>query len=209
MFRMLFLTFNNGFRGTHEQEHHLHESPKSMTIPLIVLAILSVFGGLLGVPEVLGGEHWLSKFLYPVFYSSSSRMVQHPIEHSTEYLLMGVSVAAALIAAAIAFVKYSKNGHVPQADGTDRGFITNLSYNKYYIDEIYDAIITKPLNALSNILYRFVDKSGIDGIVNGLGQATTEASKGMRLLQSGNIGFYIFMMVAGVIALLLYGFYNI
>ena len=209
MFRMLFLTFDNKFRGTQEQEHHLHESPKSMTIPLIVLAVLSALGGLLGIPEVMGGNHWLARFLSPVFFESNARMGHLKLEHTTEYLLMGVSVLGALIAAYIAFVKYSKNNHVSAADTSDRGLLAGLSYNKYYIDEIYDVIITKPLNALSGFFFKVVDKAGIDGLVNGLGSGTTEASKGMRLLQSGNIGFYIFMMVAGIIGLLLYGFYNI
>lgn len=209
MFRMLFLTFNNQFRGTPEQEHHLHESPGSMTIPLIVLAVLSALGGFLGVPEVLGGQHWLAEFLSPVFYQSSARSGGLKLDHSTEYLLMGVSVAGALIAAMIAFVKYAKNKHVPLADTAERGLLANLSYNKYYIDEIYFAIVTKPLNALSGFFFKVVDKGAIDGFVNGLGKTTTEASKGLRLLQSGNIGFYIFMMVAGIVGLLLYGFYNI
>ena len=95
------------------------------------------------------------------------------------------------------------------ADTSERGMLARLSYNKYYIDEIYNAIITKPLNALSGFFFKVVDIAGIDGLVNGMGRGTTEASNGLRLLQSGNIGFYIFMMVAGIIGLLLYGFYNI
>jgi len=209
MFRMLFLTFDNKFRGTQEQEHHLHESPRTMTIPLIVLAVLSALGGFLGVPEVLGGNHWLSSFLSPVFFESNVRLGHLKLDHTTEYILMGVSVAGALIAAYIAFVKYSKNNHVPMADTSERGMLARLSYNKYYIDEIYNAVITKPLNALSGFFFKVVDKAGIDGLVNGMGRGTTEASNGLRLLQSGNIGFYIFMMVAGIIGLLLYGFYNI
>jgi NADH-quinone oxidoreductase subunit L len=209
MFRMLFLTFNNTFRGTHEQEHHLHESPGSMTFPLIVLAALSVVGGFLGVPEVLGGSHWLANFLSPVFQESTNRAASVALDHSTEYLLMAVSVVGALIAAGIAYVKYAKNNHVPLAENGDRSALAKLSYNKYYLDEIYDTIITKPLNILSGFFYKVVDKAAIDGLVNGLGKATIEAGKGLRLLQSGNIGFYIFMMVASIVGLLLYGFYNI
>jgi NADH-quinone oxidoreductase subunit L len=209
MFRMLFLTFYGSFRGTHEQEHHLHESPKSMTVPLIVLAVLSTIGGFIGVPEVLGGGHWLAQFLEPVFHTSSTMMGTMHLDHSTEYLLMGVSVVAAVISAIIAYVRYAKNNHIPVPDNADRGVLANLSYNKYYIDEIYDALIAKPLNLLSGFFYRVVDKTVIDGFVNGLGKATAEASKGLRLLQAGNIGFYIFMMVIGIIALLFYGFYNI
>ncbi|MBC7914425.1 MAG: NADH-quinone oxidoreductase subunit L [Pyrinomonadaceae bacterium] len=209
MFRMLFLTFNNTFRGTHQQEHHLHESPKSMTIPLIVLAALSVLGGLLNIPSVMGGNHWLEKFLSPVLYQSSARSGGLMLDHKTEYLLMAASVAGAAIAAFIAYTKYSKNKHVPLADNTERTTLARLSYHKYYIDEIYAALIAKPLNQLSVFFFKVMDKLVIDGFVNSLGRATIQASRGMRLLQSGNIGFYIFMMVAGIIALLLYGFYYI
>ena len=210
MFRMLFLTFSGKFRGTQEQEHHLHESPASMTFPLIVLAILSVVGGFIGVPEVLGGNHWLARFLEPVFYASSTKVHQvAALDHSTEYTLMAVSVAGALIAAVIAYVRYAKNGHIPVPDTAERGALANLSYNKYYIDELYDFIIAKPLNILSGFFYGIMDKTVIDGIVNGFGRIASEAGKGLRLLQTGNIGFYIFMMIAGIVALLAYGFLNI
>lgn len=209
MFRMLFLTFFGNFRGTHEQEHHLHESPASMTIPLMVLAVLSAFGGFIGVPEILGGSHWLAGFLEPVFQASSTKVPAVHAEHSTELALMIVSVVGAIGAAVAAYLRYAKNRHVPVADNVQRPALAKLLYNKYYIDEIYDALVARPLNALSGFFYRIVDRSVIDGIVNGLGKVTTESSKGIRLLQTGNIGFYIFMMVAGIVALLVYGFYNI
>lgn len=209
MFRMLFLTFSGSFRGTHEQEHHLHESPPSMTIPLIVLAILSVVGGFIGVPHVLGGNHWLEHFLAPVFEVSNTKLPAVHTEASTEYILMAVSVASAIIAALIAYIRYVKGAHVPAPDSADRNVLAKLSYNKFYIDEIYAALIEKPLNGLSRIFYKIIDKAVIDGIVNGFGKATGLAGKGIRLLQTGNIGFYIFMMVAGIIALLVYGFYKI
>ncbi|WP_207533748.1 NADH-quinone oxidoreductase subunit L [Desertivirga arenae] len=210
MFRMLFLTFSGKFRGTKEQEEHLHESPGSMTFPLIVLAILSIVGGFIGVPEVLHGNHWLARFLEPVFYASSTKVHETAVlDHNTEYVLMAVSVIGAVMAAIIAYVRYSKNGHVPVPDTADRGALANLSYNKYYIDELYDFVIAKPLNLLSGFFYRIVDKTLIDGIVNGFGKVASEASKGLRLLQTGNIGFYIFMMIAGIVALLAYGFLNI
>ncbi|PRY49155.1 NADH dehydrogenase subunit L [Arcticibacter pallidicorallinus] len=210
MFRMLFLTFFGEFRGTQEQASHLHESPKSMTIPLIVLAILSVFGGLLNVPAVLGGGHWLASFMAPVFEHQglSTASVIH-LDHSTEYLLMGISVMAALISAIYAYSRYAKAHHIPAPDEASRGLFAKLSYNKFYIDELYDAIVTKPLNLLSYFFFKVVDKAAIDGLVNGLGKATSEGSKVLRLLQSGNVGFYIFMMLAGIVALLVYGFYNI
>ncbi|HUH34141.1 MAG TPA: proton-conducting transporter membrane subunit, partial [Daejeonella sp.] len=209
MFRMMFLTFYGNFRGTHEQQHHLHESPKSMTIPLIILAILAAVGGFINVPEVLGGGHWLANFLSPVFADSASKMGALTLDHSTEFMLMTVSVGGALAAAIFAYFKYVKKSHVPVPDTTVRPVLANASYNKFYVDEIYRAVFTRPLDSLSNFFYKVVDKSGIDGIVNGFGSGATESSKGFRLLQSGNTGFYIFMMVAGIVALFVYGYYKI
>ncbi len=209
MFRMLFLTFYGTFRGTTEQEHHLHESPFSMTFPLIVLAILSVVGGFIGIPHVLGGHHWLAEFLSPVFAASNARTESIVPDATTEYMLMAVSVAAAIIAAIGAYIRYLKSAHIPVPDNGERTALASLSFNKYYIDEIYDSLIGKPLNALSQFFFKVVDKSGIDGIVNGVGKTANASSQGLRLLQTGNVGFYIFIMVVGIIAMLFYGFYEI
>jgi NADH-quinone oxidoreductase subunit L len=204
MFRMLYLTFYGKFRGTHEQEHHLHESPPTMTIPLIVLAFLSIAGGFIGVPEALGGHHWLEHFLAPVFERSTALLVMPELSKGTEITLMCISVGGALLALAYAYVKYIKNAHVPVSDGEERPALVDISYHKFYIDELYDAVIRKPLDALSVFFYKVVDRLGIDGFVNGLGKGSIEASKGLRLLQTGNVGFYIFMMVAGIISILMY-----
>ncbi|MDA9555243.1 NADH-quinone oxidoreductase subunit L [Pelobium sp.] len=208
MFRMMFLTFWGSFRGTEEQKHHLHESPISMTLPLIVLAVLSVFGGFIGVPEVMGGNHWLSHYLAPVFEASTSKMGELALDHSTEWMLMGISVGGVIIAIIFAYIRYIKNNHVPVLDSEPRSGLANVSYNKFYIDELYNAIIQKPLDAISGFFFKIIEKSGIDAFVNGLGKGSLEASKGLRLLQTGNVGFYIFAMVIGVIAVLIYSFLN-
>lgn len=204
MFRMLFLTFFGTYRGTHHAEEKIHESPKSMTIPLIVLAVLSAIGGFIGIPEVLGGHHWLSQWLSPV-------IMHHPEagDHSTEFMLMGITIVGVLISIGIAYSRYVKQNHVPVAAEAKRPVLASISYNKFYIDELYDAIIRKPLDALSTFFYKTVDTKIVDGIVNGLGLGTSEASKGLRLLQSGNVGFYIFMMVVGIISLLLYTYLSL
>jgi NADH-quinone oxidoreductase subunit L len=209
MFRMMYLTFNGSFRGTTDQEHHLHESPASMTIPLIVLAVLSALGGLIGIPAVLGGTHWLENFLAPVFEVSKSKTSVLTLDHTTEYVLMALSVTAALVSMLYAYVRYVKQGHIPANDRTDRGLLARLSYNKFYIDEVYHSLITRPLDTFSGFLSKTVDKAGIDGIVNGFGKGAVEASKSFRLLQTGMVGFYIFMMVAGILALLFYSMYKI
>jgi NADH-quinone oxidoreductase subunit L len=204
MFRMLFLTFYGKYRGTHHAEEKIHESPKSMTVPLIVLAILSAIGGVIGIPEALGGSHWLSHWLSPVI-----KHVGESPDHATEYMLMAVSVVGVLISIAIAYSKYVKQNHIPVPDEAKRSGLANLSYNKFYFDEIYDALIRKPLDAISGFFYKIVDNKIVDGIVNGFGWTATEASKGLRLLQTGNVGFYIFMMVIGIISLLLYTYLSL
>ncbi|WEK19579.1 MAG: NADH-quinone oxidoreductase subunit L [Candidatus Pedobacter colombiensis] len=204
MFRMLFLTFYGKYRGTHHAEEKIHESPKSMTVPLIVLAILSAVGGVIGIPEALGGSHWLSHWLSPVI-----KHVGESPDHATEYALMGISVVGVLISIAVAYGKYVKQNHIPIPDEGKRVGLTNLSYNKFYFDEIYDVLFTKPLDAISGFFYKIVDNKIVDGIVNGFGWTASEASKGLRLLQTGNVGFYIFMMVIGIISLLLYTYLSL
>ncbi len=101
MFRLLFLTFFGKFRGTHEQEHHLHESPASMTIPLVILAVLSALGGFIGVPEALHGTHHLAEFMSPLYAGSHqvnpAAFEPTTLSHSEEYILMAVSVGVALL----------------------------------------------------------------------------------------------------------------
>jgi NADH-quinone oxidoreductase subunit L len=209
MFRMLYLTFYGKFRGTAEQEHHLHESPPSMTIPLIVLAILSVVGGFIGVPEALGGHHWLEHFLAPVFEKSAAILPSAQLASSTEISLMLASVGGALLALVYAYIRYVKKAHIPVADNEERPGLVSLSYHKFYIDEIYDWLIRKPLDALSIFFYKVIDLLVIDGFINGLGKVSVKSSKGFRLLQTGNVGFYIFMMVAGIIAILIFSLVKI
>lgn len=209
MFRMMFLTFWGSFRGTEEQKSHLHESPASMTIPLIVLAILSMVGGFIGIPHALGGHHWLNEYLTPIYGLSKDLIPALNLDHSTEFMLMGVSVLGVIVAIIFAYVKYISKGHVPVSDETERPALAKISYNKFYLDEIYTALVQKPLDSLSRFLYKVFDLKIVDGIVNGLGKGAVEVSKTLRLLQTGNVGFYIFAMVIGIVAVLIYSFINI
>lgn len=201
MFRMFFLTFFGGFRGTHDQEHHLHESPKSMTIPLIVLAALSVIGGVLGLPEFWGANNWISEYLSPVARPDISMM-----SPDKEWMLMGIAVLAAAVTIYFAYMVYIKNNVRPVEKESDMKPVQKLIYNKYYVDEVYDAVIRKPLDLLSEAFYKFFDKQVIDGLVNGVGSAVNGASEVVRKLQTGNISFYILSMVVGIIAILFFTF---
>ncbi len=207
MFRLLFLTFFGVFRGTHEQEHHLHESPISMTVPLIILSILSIVGGFFNVPSVLGGNSNLANYLKPIFEPGLNILDSsgHLLSHETEYILMGLSVSIALIAIFAALYIYVIKKNVPSDDSVEKSFINKLVYNKYYVDEMYEAIIRKPIDAISVFSYSLIEKSGIDKIVNGLGSATIGTSKYVRLMQTGITGTYILMMVVGLIVVLIFG----
>ena len=202
MFRLLFLTFYGKFRGTHEQEHHLHESPSSMTIPLVVLAVLSVAGGLLGLPEFWGMNNWMHHHLEPVIARANFSL----LSHDTEWMLMGLAVAAAAAVIYFTYLVYMKNHVLPATKEEELKPWQRLIYNKYFVDEIYDALIRKPLDFLSMAFHKFFDLQLIDGIVNGVGNSVKSIGSVVRLAQTGNIGFYVVSMTIGVVLILLFTF---
>jgi len=196
MFRLYAMTFLGKFRGTHEQEHHLHESPKAITIPLIILAILSVVGGWIGIPEVfMQGGHKLEEFLAPVFAQSNALTEKHHLDHLTEYGLMAASVVLALGALISAWSKYSKY----QKTEKEESGLGKVLANKWYVDEFYDAIIVKPVLSIAKYFSNIFEKKGVDGFVNGIGKAVNYGSRQIRLLQSGQVGAYVLMMVLGIL----------
>ena len=194
MFRLYATTFLGTFRGTHDQEHHLHESPKAMTVPLIILALLSVIGGFVGVPEILGGHNELHGFLSSVLTSE----LTHESPKNTEYLLMGISVAIAAIAIIFAVNKFSKKPDLQDAAGLGK-----VLENKWYVDELYDTIFVKPINAFASFLKNVIERSGIDGSVNGVGKLISYSSRQLRLIQSGQVGNYILFMVLAIVVVIL------
>lgn len=203
MFRLYATTFLGKFRGTEDQHRHLHESPWAMTIPLIVLAILSVVGGLVGIPEVLAKDaHPLEHFLSPIFAAGKATSAEHALSHTTEYLLMAVSVTVAAIAIFIAIGRFSKKPDLEESTGLGK-----LLANKWYIDELYDKIIIKPLNWLGKIFDTILEKSVIDGAVNGIGKLVQTGSRQLRLLQSGQVGSYVLLMIVGILVLFLLQFF--
>jgi NADH-quinone oxidoreductase subunit L len=197
MFRLYFLTFNGSFRGTEEQHHHLHESPAAMTIPLIILAILAIFGGYVGLPEVMSEHNAIAEYLSPVV----TNFGDHHLAPATEWLLMGLSVTVAVIMIIAAYVINKK------PDFAENKGLSKVLENKWYVDELYDAIVVRPMEALSKVLDKFVERSGIDGIVNGVGKTVRWGGDRLRLLQSGQVGFYIFIMVMGIVVLFTLSFF--
>ena len=204
MFRLFYLTFYGKFRGTEKQEHHLHESPKTMTIPLMILAVLSILGGLIGIPEVFGGNHFLKDFLSPVFSASDFKMLPKKLSHSTEIILMTIAALAAGASIYAAWYYFLKKENIPLADGAAVNPVQKTIYNKYYMDELYAKLFMKPVDWLSEKLHRFVEIKFIDRTVNFVGEGVTWMSSQARLIQTGHIGFYIFAMVIGIILILLY-----
>ena len=205
MFRLLFLTFFGEFRGTEEQRHHLHESPASMTLPLIVLAILSTVGGFMGAPMLFGGRHYLSDYLAPIFTythrlvpaSSSAELPQ-----STEWMLISISVGVALAGLILAYVLYIARAQRPAEDEAQRSAIDSLVYHKYYVDELYNNLIVKPVMALSTGLYKFVENGIIDPIANGVGRVTLAGGQLLRNVQTGSVETYLILMVLGIVLIL-------
>ncbi len=206
MFRMLFLTFYGSFRGTKEQEHHLHESPKNMTIPLIILAVFSTISGFFGMPEIFSETHALKNFLSPAFLFTDQKFSLEHASHTLEYSIIGVSIVVVAIIYWYTQKRYAKEEYLLPREESEMSFMQRLSYRKFYIDEFYEMIITKPLNKLSSFLYKVIDKAGIDGIVNGLGKITMNGSKNLRTIQTGYTGFYIFAMVVGIIIIMMLNF---
>jgi NADH-quinone oxidoreductase subunit L len=203
MFRLVFLTFYTSFRGTHEQEHHLHESPATITFPLIILAILSVFGGFIGLPPVLGeNKHWLANFLAPVFVHPA-HAAESLLSHSEEWMLIGIAVVGAIVGIGYAYMRFMMQRALPAADGQLTGIPALISH-KYKIDELYQAAIVMPIMKLSTVAYEMIDKLIVDGAVQGTGRVSLLASRQLRGLQSGNIGFYLLMMVLGIIGIFVY-----
>jgi NADH-quinone oxidoreductase subunit L len=205
MFRLLFLTFFGTFRGTHEQEHHLHESPASMTIPLIILAVLSAVAGGIGVPEALHGSHHLAQFMSPLYdaarQANPAAFLPTTLSHSEEYLLMGISVAAAAIAAIVAYVMYIQKASVPAPDSEEKSAIQKVIYNKYYVDELYDTVFVKSTKTLSNAFYSF-GEFFVDLFVNGAARLVRFLASLLRTTQTGSTGDYVFAMVLGIVAIL-------
>ncbi len=200
MFRLVYLTFFGKFRGTHEQEHHLHESPKTMTVPLIILGCLSVIGGWIGIPKILSDgaiPNFFHDFLGPAASKYGHVEIGH-YSHATEFSLMGLSVIIALIGWFFArFLFRDLKKDLP--DPAKYAGVQKLLWNKYWVDEIYDTILVRPLKYLStNIFLNISDKKIIDGAADGSALGWRRVSSLFSNLQTGNIQVYGFYMIVGI-----------
>jgi len=231
MFRMLFMTFFGESHVDHHTEHHIHESPSTMTIPLIVLAAGSIVAGWVGIPAWLGGSNLIEHWLEPVFEPIPIAIAAHTehFSHGVEAGVAAISVAIALVGFYLAFsTYYRKSDRADRVSAQFKGLYTALS-NKWYVDELYDAVFVNRAKELGTGLWKF-DSTVVDGAVNGTASATVESALGsswwdrwivdglvrfvggflrtfssfLRLVQTGYTQNYALMMVLGVLILIGY-----
>jgi NADH-quinone oxidoreductase subunit L len=196
MFRVFILTFYGEFRGTEKQAHHLHESPLTMTLPLIILAVFSVGGGLINLPHFAGGNEFLAHWLAPLLPEAGAAG-----EVNFLSLEGGAPLLAAFLPAFLAIYLFGMQKSVPSEDGEISG-IQKVIYHKFYIDELYDLLFVKPIAFLSNFFFQVIDFLVIDLFVEGLGRFVKYASSEFRKAQTGNVGIYLFCMVAAIVVIL-------
>lgn len=202
MFRLGSLAFQGEQRW--EGEVHPHEAPETMTIPLIILATLSVFGGLVGIPPSLGGGNAIEHWLDPVFERATAKLavVTHYAE-STEQMLMIISVVVALSGIALALYIYVKRIEIARTVAASLRGIYSLLFNKYYVDEVYDAVFVTPtVKGSDRVLWRWFDVRIIDGVVNGTAWVVGVVSAFVRRGQTGLVQGYAAMVIVGVIFIL-------
>jgi NADH-quinone oxidoreductase subunit L len=202
MFRLVSLTFEGNSRWS--SHVHPHEAPPMMTIPLIILAVLSIVGGIVGIPASLGGGNAIERWLEPVFFNAETRLSTMPTGSvPQEYLLMALSVAMALGCIVLARTIYLRKTSI--ADTAAKRFqpIYKLLWNKYYVDEAYDAAVVNVIHKGSEkFLWKRFDIPVVDGAVNGIAALVGFCSGWVRKIQSGVTQYYAMVFVLGVIVVL-------
>jgi NADH-quinone oxidoreductase subunit L len=225
MFRLVFLTFHGPRRersseAAHESGHgagaphgHVHDAPRAMAIPLVVLALGSILAGYIGFPEMFGGANWIEHFLEPSFTAPAlaesvegAEAAGAAASHSLELMLVVVSSILALAGIAIAAQLYLKQPGVPARLAERFPPLYRFLVNKGYVDEIYDELLVQPIKSLSdNVLWKGLDTRVIDGAVNGVGTIVGETGAGVRHLQTGSMRAYALSVLLG--AVLMVGYY--
>jgi NADH-quinone oxidoreductase subunit L len=207
MFRSVFLTFHGRFRGTHEQEHHLHESPPVMTVPLWILAVGAVLSGWIGIPKLLSfgrDINWFHRFLEPVIAKPQGLEAgEHNIGIGLELLLLLITVAVALGGIYLAWRAYGDDRELAKERAWAQRFpaVYRLLVNKYYVDEIYDRLIVRPLALLSRFFWKVIDSFIIDGAFTASAFLTELTGDIGRFSTTGNVRNYALYFFLGVIVL--------
>jgi len=220
MFRLFFGTFHGECRASDEVKHHVHESPRIMTVPLMILAVLSLAGGYLGIPQVLGGGNAIEHFLAPVFgHAETPARAQAAFEivssawasgaaaghdSSLELLLMAASVGIALVGIALAYLFYVKNPALPGRFTARFGRLHRWVYNKYFVDELYDFVFVRGIQRLGAVLLKVADGWIIEGLINGTADALQRAGGRLRKVETGYVQEYAFAIIVGAIVVLGY-----
>jgi NADH-quinone oxidoreductase subunit L len=199
MFRLLILTFAGRPRYTHHDVHHVHESPPSMLVPLMLLAFFSLVAGYVGIPAAITGSHEpIADFLHTGFSAAEA-------EHGSvalEWVLMLASIAAALIGFALAYVFYVKRPELPARIASSASALYSILTNKYYVDEIYNAVLVAPIVVTARqFLWQIVDVGIIDGIVNGTGTTVRSLADGLRHMQTGYVRTYAAWILLGSVVI--------
>jgi NADH-quinone oxidoreductase subunit L len=200
MLRLFWLVFFGKFRGSENQMSHLHESPVTITLPLIILAILSLLGGLIQLPHAFGGHSYLNSFLANII-PKSTESEQANVAIQEFYLLIGTIVALAFLGF-FTFKKYTTD----HFSGVYTG-IAKILENKYYVDELYNYAIVRPFMFLSRQFYYVVDKTILGGAVFISGKSVDWLGTTLRYLQSGQTSWYAFLMVVGMIGIFALNFW--
>ena len=199
MYRLLYLTFFGKFRGTHEQEHHLHESPATMTGPLWILAILSIVGGLLSLPHALWHGPSLSAWLHPIIPEVPGTIREIELALPTELMIALISTAIAVAGWFLARSLYKEKQLASDAAFEQRApGLARALENKWYVDELYGATVVRPLAAISRFFWKGIDAL-IDGIAAMLGYVVRGFGDILRFFQTGNVRNYALMFFIGVI----------
>ncbi|PXW08834.1 proton-translocating NADH-quinone oxidoreductase chain L [Chryseobacterium sp. CBTAP 102] len=209
MFRLYYLTFHGEFRGTEEQKHHLHESPSNMTLPLIVLAILSVIGGFINLPHFIGHGHYakLMEWLKPVLTEQSYSQMEATLSgvpFNTEMILLAATILMFFTVWFIVRNTYISKKKMAVAEENYTGW-EKLSAKKLYVDELYNALIVKTVEGLGRGGKMF-DKGILDRFVNFVGDGAEDSGKAMKRVQNGNVETYILIMSLAVGIILIVNF---
>jgi NADH-quinone oxidoreductase subunit L len=202
-FRLLFVVFYGKSRLDKKKARQAHESPATMLVPMVVLAVLAVVGGYLGLPKVLGLGSAVESFLEPVF-ADTALTVQGEVSVATEWLLVVLSVVAVAAGALAAYWIYLRNWGLAARLTRGAQGLYDLLWNGYYVDLVYDEVVVKPLRQLGEALAETVEKQGIDRAVDGLAQLLGLAGQGLRRLQTGLVRNYALAMLLGAVVVVAY-----